>query len=502
MHLRHLVIQDCKLMRQLAMSFLQDDGSPRLWTVFVGENGTCKTTLLRAIALTAVGSAFANHLVNDPNAYIDRRRDADKVLTGIEAGFGFSRTLHHARTYPLLEASQTPPEVVSWARVSATDVDVRATYTSWEERVEARHLTQDIVDDFFKGWTELANAAIRTSRSASAGGNPARAGVGEVDVREMIATMKAIRALWPDPLEVARREQLRHWFIAGYGVGRVLAVPASAPEGGVAGRDRVKSLFDASFLPEGPRFSDRLARSFGEQRARDFTQCLRTALIERMHTPGLRDMELRRQGSAEDQLDPVESHRFSMFVGDTELKLPAVWLSQGYQAVISLVADIIGNVWLEAGEPVELDEMEGIVLVDELDLHLHPAWQAEIVTGLKAAFPRMQFIATTHSPLVLAGCRADEVWTLRRDQVTGDITARQGEVAPMLLTTSEMYREYFGVSRTYASELGEALRRYVELASNPFRSDAEDAEVTELRKHLLAHRVDVDYQPVARKTAS
>lgn len=72
----------------------------------------------------------------------------------------------------------------------------------------------------------------------------------------------------------------------------------------------------------------------------------------------------------------------------------------------------------------------------------------------------------------------------------------------MLLTTSEMYREYFGVSRTYASNLGEALRQYIELASNPFRSDAEDGQVTALRKHLLNNRVDVDYQPVARKTAS
>ncbi len=268
------------------------------------------------------------------------------------------------------------------------------------------------------------------------------------------------------------------------------------------GRDRVKSLFDVHFLPDGTRFGDRLARSFGEQRAQDFTRCLQTALVEQMHTPRLRNLELPGQGSAKDQLEPIESHRFGMQVGGSELKLPAVWLSQGYQAVISLVADIIGNVWLEAGEPVELDDMEGIVLVDELDLHLHPTWQAEIVTGLKATFPRMQFIVTTHSPLVLAGCRADEVWTLTQDEATGDVTARKGNVAPMLLTTSEMYREYFGVSRTYASELGEALRRYVELASNPFRSDADDQQVTALRKRLLDNRVDVDYQPAPRKTAS
>jgi hypothetical protein len=157
-----------------------------------------------------------------------------------------------------------------------------------------------------------------------------------------VAAVAAARVAVPDPIDEARRGQLRHWFIAGYGVGRVLTVPTSAPEGGVAGRDRVKSLFDAHFRPEGTSFSDRLARSFGEQRAHEFTRCLQAALVERMHTPRLRDIELRRQGSAKDQIEPIESHRFGMLVGGTELTLPAVWLSQGYQAVISLVADIIG----------------------------------------------------------------------------------------------------------------------------------------------------------------
>jgi len=116
MHLRHLLVLDCKLMRQLEVSFLHDDGSPRLWTVFVGENGTCKTTLLRAIALTAVGSAFANHLVNDPNAYIDRRRDAYRVSLP-------SRPALDSRAHCTIDASilcsrhrKRPPRSRRWQR--------------------------------------------------------------------------------------------------------------------------------------------------------------------------------------------------------------------------------------------------------------------------------------------------------------------------------------------------------------------------------------------------
>jgi hypothetical protein len=140
------------------------------------------------------------------------------------------------------------------------------------------------------------------------------------------------------------------------------------------------------------------------------------------------------------------------------------------------------------------------VLVDELDLHLHPTWQTEIVAGLKATFPRMQFIVTTHSPLVLAGCRADEVWRLEQDEASGDITARSGEVSPMLLTGSELNRQFFGVDR--ASPLSESLRRYLELASDPYRSDADDALVRKLLQELRAQEITIEYEPVARKTAS
>jgi predicted ATP-dependent endonuclease of OLD family len=239
---------------------------------------------------------------------------------------------------------------------------------------------------------------------------------------------------------------------------------------------------------------------FGEERARAFARCLREALVAHLHTPHLDHIELRGQGGANSQINLIESHRFAMTIGDSILKLPAVWLSQGYQAVISLVADIIGNVWLESGREISLSEMEGIVLVDELDLHLHPTWQTTIVAGLKACFPRMQFIVTTHSPLVLAGCRADEVWMLERDVQTGDVTARSSFTEPMLLTGSELNRDFFGVERS--SQLNEEMRRYVELASNPFRSDAEDGEamtlLTQLRRILGDEVVS---EPTARKTA-
>lgn len=439
MHLRHLLIQRCKLMRGLEVPFVQADGSPRLWTVFVGENGTCKTTLLRTIALAAAGTAFANNLVSDPSSYVDVRSGAQ---ADVAARFGFSGLQQLERSYPGKPAGVPSTfEVASRVTMGATAVSCRAEYEPWDP------------------------------------GAPV------------------------NPIDEARGADLPYWFVAGYGVGRILSVPQALTERAVPKRDRMKSLFDARHLPLGTAFSDRLATMYGEERSRAFARCLREALVDHLHTPHLDHIELRGQGGANSQINLIESHRFAMTVGDSILKLPAVWLSQGYQAVISLVADIIGNVWLETGKEVSLREMEGIVLVDELDLHLHPTWQTVIVAGLKATFPRMQFIVTTHSPLVLAGCRADEVWMLERDLQTGDVTARASATEPMLLTGSELNRDFFGVER--ASRLNEEMRRYVELAGNPYRSDAEEREAMTLLAQLRRiFGADAISDPTARKTAS
>jgi hypothetical protein len=510
MHLRHLLIQNCKLMRQLEVPFVREDGAARLWTVFVGENGTCKTTLLRAVAMAAAGSAFANHLVADPAAYVDLRRSGS--LATIDASFGFSTRTHGQREYPKVKApGAEPPEVVSRTEIGATSVTFRSDYGTGEHRDGAIAQGTSINGGISsKGSATSAPSSIKALDAGrwpvSAAVEAAIAAVLEDDATAADRAAKAVGAAgthWSTPIDDARNQDLPHWFVAGYGVGRILSVPQSLTEGTVPKRDRLKSLFDARYLPLGTAFSDRLAAMFGEDRARAFAGLLRSALIEFMHTPGLSTIELRGRGGANNQISLIEAHRFGMAVGDHELKLPAVWLSQGYQAVISLVADIIGNVWLEAGEEVALEDMEGIVLVDELDLHLHPTWQTQIVAGLKATFPRMQFIVTTHSPLVLAGCRADEVWVLKQDPETGDVTAACSDVEPRLLTGSELNRDFFGVERV--SRLSEELRRYVELASNPFRSDAQDAEARTLLQALRSALSDPEtivYEPVPRKNVS
>jgi predicted ATP-binding protein involved in virulence len=92
-------------------------------------------------------------------------------------------------------------------------------------------------------------------------------------------------------------------------------------------------------------------------------------------------------------------------------------LSDGQRNMIAMVGDIAYrcvrlNPQLSARAPLET---EGIVLIDEVDLHLHPQWQQVVVTGLQDAFPKIQFVVTTHSPQVLTSIRKENIRTLGRN---------------------------------------------------------------------------------------
>jgi hypothetical protein len=73
MYLTSLHIQGIKLMRDVEVSFTNPDGSPRMWTVFLGDNGLCKTALLQCIALGAAGCTQANKLAASALIYRDLR---------------------------------------------------------------------------------------------------------------------------------------------------------------------------------------------------------------------------------------------------------------------------------------------------------------------------------------------------------------------------------------------------------------------------------------------
>ncbi|MFY0567387.1 AAA family ATPase [Archangium lansingense] len=95
-------------------------------------------------------------------------------------------------------------------------------------------------------------------------------------------------------------------------------------------------------------------------------------------------------------------------------QLPFEMLSDGVRNMLAMVGDIAYRTATLNPHLRELapSNTPGIVLIDELDLHLHPLWQREVVDDLRSVFPAIQFVATSHSPFIIQSLRRNELINL------------------------------------------------------------------------------------------
>ncbi len=101
---------------------------------------------------------------------------------------------------------------------------------------------------------------------------------------------------------------------------------------------------------------------------------------------------------------------FESIDGNKE-RLPFRMLSDGYRNTLGMIADIAYRMAVLNPQLLEnvAKETPGVVLIDEIDLHLHPKWQRHIIYDLKTIFPKVQFIVTTHSPNILTTIQKENV---------------------------------------------------------------------------------------------
>ncbi|HSN97099.1 MAG TPA: AAA family ATPase [Candidatus Nanopelagicales bacterium] len=437
MLLRDLKLRGLKRIEALDLDFKDADGSPRPWTVIIGRNGTAKTTILQAIALAAAGGFRANSLVEDIRESLpDKRRPSEPAL--IEANFTFGPVGQHPSHHPLLDENER-------ARLCAPR------YERWLRS---------------RLWIKAKSLLVGHSKYVD--------GLDEGPSDDG-------RGVPEDPLMSAREENLPLWFVAAYGVDRRLPHAAQAPSRPPhPPTDRLWPLFRPSELL-GPNFEGVL----DEELSQKYASLLKAVLFKTESlVPGIVGLELRGRRTRTPS-DLMISHRFDqkVSVGDEKIRLPATWLSHGYQSVLAWVSDLVGQITLEAGFRVEPEDMEGLVLIDEVDLYLHPSWQVGLVQALRETFPQMQFVVTTHSPILLTAFRREEVVVLDFDD-RGNVVRSDTPRDPRLMTATELYEWFFGIDKLYPSELGGKLDTYNHIAANPFRSNEEDALAEALRKEL------------------
>jgi predicted ATPase len=440
MYIRTLKLRNVKLFRDLTVDFLRA-GKPRMWTVVLGENGTCKTTLLQALAMAASGPTIAGRVAASGRGDILRalRTRGAAGESRMNAEFGFGVGGHHGypdqekrpypRNYPDYPGTKRPPEpptLHSQLYQMAGSDEISG--ISWYHGKKPKNIS----------------------------GGP-------------LARVRAQDEIEP------------FWFVAAYGVDRNLPQASGVIERhGV--QERVQSLFGNHSL-SATRWSDHFSLTENHPLAEAYRATLsKTLLTTQELIPGLTHLDLAIK-DVQSQRNPVERQRARERVADREQELPIAWMSQGFQSSLAWIADLVGQILQEAQAPVDPGHMEGLVLIDEIDLHLHPLWQVGIVQALKTVFPRLQFVATTHSPLVITGCDADEV--IRLDRANGEVV-QVTTPAPeqRTLTGTELYWNYFELSRLIPNPVGQDIHDYGRLARNGARTPAEQKELERLTARL------------------
>lgn len=187
--------------------------------------------------------------------------------------------------------------------------------------------------------------------------------------------------------------------------------------------------------------------------------------------------------------------------------MPFNSLSDGYRNMVGMVADIAhraSRLNPHHGTEAAL-KSAGVVLIDEIDLHLHPKWQRRVVPDLQRAFPQLQFIATTHSPFILQSLEPGEVIDLDQPSNPNDIQhAPEGVAAPgpgnafSHRAIEDIVESVMGIALPQRSE---RYQRMYEAAQDYYALLAQAKQADEATRQALKTRLDALSAPFSDNVA-
>ncbi len=447
MYLTHLRIENMKRVEHLELDFTNAGGNPRMWTVLIGENGTAKTTILHAIAMAAAGHTWINDVARPiiPSLIPTERGKALEV----EVQFAFT---DHGRRYgDHLGLKGLPAKLALRSRVNL-DEDY-STLLGHDNYV-----------------LPVSNARAKEPASLS-------------------------------PLDRARARGSAHWFVAAYGVSRALPSAGETPELSRPGVDRLRQFFQPRVGLTSIDFID----VFGPKspKGKRFVASLRKILIGTGILPDdIVDIQLGgRSGARSPSKQPFRNH-FIQRSGMRTRPVPMDGIAHGMKSTMAWIADLVGHIIFESDADLTSSNMEGVVLLDEIDIFLSPAWQARLVPALRKTFPRLQFIVTAHNPGILSSFESTEVVHLKidpndgsvkrfaPDELTGVVEPvnSPGDVAsqpdPRELSGSELYESYFGMAPGPLNPSGAMRRELAALKTVPWRTPTQEARLAQLKAEL------------------
>jgi len=364
-------------------------------------------------------------------------------------------------------------------------------------------------EDWIRSGTNQAiiDLAIGTQEVSRLSDNPALEPSSRIAWQIMLRRDPVVGATWTQSSTsgVRRSQELTSWFSASYG-------PFRRFTGGDKELERLYtsqpslarhlSVFDESVALTEP-LSWLQSLKF-KQLERSEEGALLAPIIEFINQPGFLPHEVR--------LADVTSKGVE-FVDASGFKVPVQELSDGYRSVLSMTFELVRQMALryDTTKLFSADRTQilrpGIVIIDEIDAHLHPSWQRTIGVWYRKHFPNVQFIVSTHSPLI---CQAAEVGSVfRLPQPGTDPAEDRGEMVTGLALKRLLYGNVldaygtgvFGDGVTRSDSGQEKLERLAELNTRELvtsLSDEEKQTQAELREILPTEAVTAEpHDPAA-----
>ncbi len=303
-----------------------------------------------------------------------------------------------------------------------------------------------------------------------------------------LAGSRAVTALQLKPSEFVRRDDPEMWNVLDHTDPYVEVTFHDDGPPAILGADGIRRRFEGSEMPSVLVLAYGARRRFvprGRPVARGAAERIATLMRPDMGIAPpekwLRDLSLRPEVfdavaralrivlalDEDDELGVDQAGR--MCVMTLGRPVPVERLSEGYRSLLAMTVDIMRNLltfW------PDLERARAVVLIDEIETHLHPRWKMRVMASLREALPGVQFIVTTHDPLCLRGMDDGEVEVLERAadggvHQLGDLPSVRGMSAEQLLTS-----EYFGLWSTADPELEFEMARAVHVgASSPTKGD-------------------------------
>ncbi|MCO6491037.1 MAG: AAA family ATPase [Phaeodactylibacter sp.] len=182
------------------------------------------------------------------------------------------------------------------------------------------------------------------------------------------------------------------------------------------------------------------------------------------------------------------------FKDGNSTKVNIIELSDGFRSILSMTLELVRQmvqvfnpevVFQQVKNGGEAIDVPGVVLIDEIDAHLHPTWQARIGEWFLKYFPKIQFIVTTHSPIICRAAEHGSIWRLTApgsDEPSREITGKERDRLIYGNVLEALGTEAFGSEVVRSDESKKMLKRMSELNIKSIRGQLDEKEEKELQE--------------------